>query len=101
MCDCSSCLPAWLALATSCVHAEAWISRAPRVGPDVFPITAWSGPPSDIQSPLLMKEAGLNVTGFCKAEELEKVCAAGLTCFVTGTALDVFVARESVTGSES
>jgi hypothetical protein len=48
-----------------------------------------------------MKEAGLNVTGFCKVEELEKVCAAGLTCFVTGTALDVFVARESVTGSES
>ncbi len=29
-----------------------------------------------------MKEAGLNVSGFCDAKDLEKVRAAGLTCFV-------------------
>jgi len=29
-----------------------------------------------------MKEAGLNISGFCRAEDLDRVKAAGLTCFV-------------------
>lgn len=29
-----------------------------------------------------MQEAGLNISGFCRAEDLDKVRAAGLTCFV-------------------
>ena len=82
------------------LYGEDWVNRAPRVGPDVFPIMAWSGSPTDAESLRLMKEAGLNVTGFCKVEELEKVRDAGLACFVSDTSLGTFIARESATDAE-
>jgi hypothetical protein len=35
-----------------------------------------------------MREAGLNISGFCRVEDLERVRAAGLTCFVSDKLVD-------------
>jgi hypothetical protein len=43
---------------------------------------AWGDSPSDAETLRGMKEAGLNISGFCRAEDLDRVKAAGLTCFV-------------------
>jgi hypothetical protein len=43
---------------------------------------AWGSSPSSLDQLRGMKEAGLNVSSFCRAEDLDKVRAAGLTCFV-------------------
>lgn len=48
-----------------------------------FPVMAWGGVPSDPAQLQLMKEAGLNIAGFCGTEDAEKVRAAGLSCFVS------------------
>ncbi|MCW5980928.1 MAG: hypothetical protein KIT09_22800 [Bryobacteraceae bacterium] len=52
-------------------------------GPREFPIMAWGGSPSDAEQLRLMKEAGLNIAGFCRVEDVDKVQNAGLACFVT------------------
>ena len=44
---------------------------------------AWGGSPSDTTQLRGMREAGLNISGFCRVEDLEKVRAAGLNCFVS------------------
>jgi len=44
---------------------------------------AWGGSPSDPEQLRWMKEAGLNISGFCRAGDLDQVSAAGLTCFVS------------------
>ncbi len=54
-----------------------------RVPARTFPIMAWGGAPSDPAQLRLMKEAGLNVAGFCRPEDAGKVNDAGLTCFVS------------------
>jgi hypothetical protein len=51
--------------------------------PRAFPVVAWGGSPSDPGLLRGMKEAGITVSGFCKPEDLDKVQAAGLHCFVT------------------
>lgn len=43
---------------------------------------AWGGSPSSADQLRGMKEAGLNISGFCRPEDLDTVRAAGLTCFV-------------------
>jgi hypothetical protein len=43
---------------------------------------AWGDSPSDPAQLRGMKEAGLNISGFCRADDLNAVNAAGLTCFV-------------------
>ena len=48
-----------------------------------FLIMAWGSSPSDPEQLAGMKEAGLNVSGFCRPEDLDRVKAAGLSCFVT------------------
>ncbi|MGO8737106.1 MAG: hypothetical protein ACLQVM_30445 [Terriglobia bacterium] len=53
------------------------------VSPRDFVIMAWGTSPTDPEQLRGMKEAGLNVSGFCRPEELDRVKAAGLTCFVT------------------
>lgn len=54
---------------------------------------AWGGSPSDPDQLRGMKEAGLNISGFCRAEDLERVRAAGLTCFVSDSALENYDLR--------
>ena len=50
--------------------------------PKDFAVMAWGASPSDPAQLAGMKEAGLNVSGFCEVGDLNKVKAAGLTCFV-------------------
>jgi hypothetical protein len=50
--------------------------------PREFPVVAWGGSPSDPELLRGMKEAGITVSGFCQPEDLDKVEAAGLRCYV-------------------
>ncbi|MCZ2150258.1 MAG: hypothetical protein LC126_21075 [Bryobacterales bacterium] len=53
------------------------------VSPSTFPIMAWGSAPSDPEQLKQMKEAGLNVAGFCRVEDVQRIRDAGLTCFVS------------------
>ncbi len=75
-----SCLLAVLAF--TCIFGQENRQPMPVAAKD-FPVMAWGGSPSDPDQLRGMKEAGLNVSGFCAAKDLDKVNAAGLTCFVT------------------
>jgi hypothetical protein len=55
--------------------------------PKDFAVMAWGGSPSDPEQLRGMREAGLNISGFCRAQDLERVQAAGLTCFVRDPAI--------------
>ena len=50
--------------------------------PRDFAVMAWGNSPSDPEQLRGMKEAGLNISGFCRAEDLNQVRDAGLACFV-------------------
>jgi hypothetical protein len=51
--------------------------------PKSFAIMAWGDAPSDVAQLRGMRDAGLNIAGFCRAEDLDKVRDAGLACFVS------------------
>lgn len=51
--------------------------------PNQFVIMAWDQSPSDPEQLRLMREVGLNVSGFCRVDDLEAVQQAGLACFVS------------------
>ena len=57
-------------------------SQPPSVSPREFALMAWGGSPSDPYQLYWMRQAGLNISGFCSPDDLDKVNAAGLTCFV-------------------
>jgi hypothetical protein len=61
---------------------------------------AWSGSPSDADGLRLMKEVGLNATGFCLVEELDKVRDAGLACIVSRTPLEAMIDKPATTDAE-
>ncbi len=52
------------------------------VAPKDFAVMAWGNSPSDPDQLRGMRDAGLNISGFCRIQDLEQVQAAGLTCFV-------------------
>lgn len=58
------------------------LSAPPVPSPQVFPIIAWGGSPSDPDQLRMMSEAGFNVSGFCLVKDIGLVHAAGLACFV-------------------
>jgi len=58
--------------------------------PKDFAVMAWGASPSDPAQLAGMKEAGLNVSGFCQVGDLDKVKAAGLTCFVNDKRINGF-----------
>jgi hypothetical protein len=66
-----------------CAAGDTTSHKAVRIGPRDFAVMAWSESPSDPELLRGMKEAGLNITGFCRTEDLAKVNDAGLTCFVS------------------
>jgi hypothetical protein len=80
--------------------AEDWTHRPVRVSADEFPIMAWSGSPAGAEGLRLMKEVGLNVTGFCRVEELDAVRDAGLACIVSQTPLEAMVDKPESTGAQ-
>jgi hypothetical protein len=87
-------------LVLSTTWAEDWTHRPGRVSANEFPIMAWSGSPAGAEGLRLMKEAGLNVTGFCRVEELDAVRDAGLTCVVSGTPLEAMVDKPETTDAQ-
>ncbi len=71
-------------LTAAVISAQPHLFHNPeRVPARTFPIMAWGSAPSDLAQLKLMKEAGLNVAGFCRVEDIAKVNEAGLTCFVS------------------
>jgi len=60
-----------------------FVSPPPHVSPRDFAVMAWGDSPSDPEQLRLMKEVGLNISGFCRAEDADRVRAAGLACFVS------------------
>ncbi|HUZ46182.1 MAG TPA: hypothetical protein VMW54_06055 [Terriglobia bacterium] len=57
--------------------------QPPQVSPREFALMAWGGTPSDPNQLYWMRQAGLNISGFCSPDQLDKVNAAGLTCFAS------------------
>ena len=55
--------------------------------PKDFAVMAWGSSPADPEQLRGMREAGLNISGFCRTQDLERVQAAGLTCFVRDPAI--------------
>ena len=55
----------------------------PPVSPREFALMAWGATPSDSTQLNWMRQAGLNISGFCSPDQLDMVDAAGLTCFVS------------------
>jgi hypothetical protein len=63
--------------------AAASAAEPPRLSnPREFAVMAWDTAPSDPEQLRLMKDAGLNIAGFCAPPDVERVRAAGLACFV-------------------
>src|SRR5580700_2298831 len=63
--------------------ATSQIFRYPSpVPPQQLAIMAWGNSPSDPGQLDRMKAAGFNISGFCRAEDLQNVARAGLTCFL-------------------
>ncbi|HEU0121321.1 MAG TPA: hypothetical protein VFQ91_12405 [Bryobacteraceae bacterium] len=58
-------------------------SEPPRVSPRDFAIMAWGGIPSKPELIRDMRNAGLNIAGFCNAADLDTIQSAGLHCFVS------------------
>jgi hypothetical protein len=47
-----------------------------------FAVMAWGNSPSRPEQLREMRDVGLNISGFCRIEDLDRVLDAGLTCFV-------------------
>jgi len=60
------------------------------VAPNDFAIMAWDNAPSDPALLQEMKDAGMNIAGFCKAKDVEHIQAAGLTCFLEDSRLSSY-----------
>src|SRR5579871_853992 len=71
-----TCLALTLTAAAQGLHPPA------PVAPKDFAVMAWGNSPSDPEQLRGMKEAGLNISGFCRVEDLKQVRDAGLACFV-------------------
>src|ERR1700730_13109448 len=82
-------LPIVLSFLLALSRAQTFHQPKP-VAPKDFAVMAWGGSPSDAEQLRGMREAGLNVSGFCPIEDLERVRAAGLTCFVTDKRIDTY-----------
>ena len=77
-----------------------WVHKTSPVRATEFPILAWNPSPSDAESLALMKEAGINVSGFCRVEDLDKVQAAGLVCVVSYQPIRDMIARKEASDAE-
>jgi len=62
-------------------RAQSYV-EPPEVSPRDFALMAWDQSPSDPHQLDLMRQAGLNISGFCSPGDLAKVQAAKMSCFV-------------------
>src|SRR6185295_10351054 len=74
---------ATLMLISTATARSQHIQHPAPVDPKQFAVMAWGQSPSDTDQLRGMREAGLNVSGFCRPADIEKVRAAGLTCFIS------------------
>ncbi|HEX5412030.1 MAG TPA: hypothetical protein VFZ27_09220 [Terriglobia bacterium] len=58
-------------------------AEPPEIAPRDFALMAWDQSPSDPHQLDLMRQAGLNISGFCVPGELDRVQAAKMACFVS------------------
>ena len=58
-------------------------AQPPQISPREFALMAWDQSPADPHQLDLMRQAGLNISGFCTPGELDTVHAAKMSCFVT------------------
>ncbi|HEV2246110.1 MAG TPA: hypothetical protein VGW37_05610 [Terriglobia bacterium] len=58
-------------------------AEPPEISPRDFALMAWDQSPSDPHQLELMRQAGLNISGFCTPGDLDQVQAAKMACFVT------------------
>lgn len=58
-------------------------AEPPEISPRDFALMAWDQSPADPHQLDLMRQAGLNISGFCTPGELDQVQAAKMACFVT------------------
>lgn len=58
-------------------------AESPQVSPRDFALMAWDQSPSDPHQLDLMRQAGLNISGFCSPDQLDEVQAAKMSCFVS------------------
>jgi len=63
-------------------HAQTF-AAPPELSPRDFALMAWDQSPSDPHQLDLMRQAGLNISGFCAPGELDQVQAAKMSCFVS------------------
>jgi len=70
-----------LAGAAISTRAQSYVAP-PEVSPRDFALMAWDQSPSDPHQLDLMRQAGLNISGFCSPGDLDKVHAAKMSCFV-------------------
>lgn len=71
-----------LAGALSTASAQTF-AEPPEISPRDFALMAWDQSPSDPHQLDLMRQAGLNISGFCTPGDLDQVQAAKMTCFVS------------------
>lgn len=62
-------------------RAQSYV-EPPQISPRDFALMAWDQSPSDPHLLDLMRQAGLNISGFCSPGDLDKVQAAKMACFV-------------------
>ena len=66
---------------TISARAQSYV-EPPEVSPQDFALMAWDQSPSDSHQLDLMRQAGLNISGFCSPGDLDAVQAAKMSCFV-------------------
>ena len=58
-------------------------AQPPEISPRDFALMAWDQSPTDPHQLDLMRQAGLNISGFCTPGDLDQVQAARMACFVS------------------
>lgn len=72
-----------LILLWSSLPLQAQVFHPAPVAPRDFALMAWGTSPASPARLREMREAGLNISGFCAPQDVKKVAAAGLSCFVS------------------
>jgi hypothetical protein len=71
------------------ITGSAQTGRHPNpAAPKDFAVMAWGNSPGDPDQLRAMRDAGLNISGFCRPQDLPQVEAAGLTCFVRDSRIE-------------
>jgi hypothetical protein len=79
-----------LALIYPCSAFSQQFAHPRPVSPHDFVVMPWDQVPSDPDSLRGIKEAGMNIAGFCRPDDVERVRDAGLTCILQDSRLSQY-----------